>query len=68
MVQTPPVGHGLFIVEDSLSHLDTPQSVGLLWTSDQPNAQTSTWQQTKVSMLPEGFERTIPVNERRKIK
>jgi hypothetical protein len=26
--------------------LDTPHSVGLLWTSDQPVAQTSTWQHT----------------------
>ena len=24
---------------------DTPQSAGLLWTSDQPDAETSTWQQ-----------------------
>jgi hypothetical protein len=30
-------------VEASRSHtLDTPQSVGLLWTSDQPVAETST--------------------------
>ena len=26
--------------------LDTPQSVGLLWTSDQPDTETSTWQHT----------------------
>ena len=26
--------------------LDTPQSVGLLWLSDRPDAETSTWQQT----------------------
>jgi len=25
-------------------HSDTPHSVGLLWTSDQPDAETSTWQ------------------------
>ena len=29
-------------VEASRSHSDTPQSVGLLWTSDQPVAETST--------------------------
>ena len=29
--------------------LDAPQSVGLLWTSDQPNAETSTWQHTTVT-------------------
>jgi len=42
MTQQPPVGQDLFIVEDSLSHSDTPHSVGLLWTSDQPVAETST--------------------------
>jgi len=26
--------------------LGIPQSVGLLWTSDRPEAETSTWQQT----------------------
>jgi hypothetical protein len=28
---------------------DTPQSVGLLWTSDHPTAQTSTWQHTTLT-------------------
>jgi hypothetical protein len=28
------------------SHLDTPHSIGLLWTKDRPVAVTSTWQQT----------------------
>ena len=36
------VGHGLLIDEASLSNSDTPHSVGLLWTSDQPDAETST--------------------------
>ena len=31
-------------VEDSRSHSDTRQSVGLLWMSDQPVAKTPTWQ------------------------
>jgi hypothetical protein len=31
-----PVGQGLLIVETLRSHSDTPHSVGLLWTSDQP--------------------------------
>jgi len=30
------VGQGLLIVEASLTHSETPNSVGLLWTSDQP--------------------------------
>ena len=42
----PPVGQSLLIFEDSRSPSYTPQSVGLLWTSDQPVAETSTWQQT----------------------
>jgi hypothetical protein len=36
----PPHYRGFTI---TLRH--TPQSVGLLWTSDQPDAETSTWQQ-----------------------
>ena len=31
------------------THNDAPQSVGLLWTSDQPDTETSTWQHTKHS-------------------
>jgi hypothetical protein len=37
MAQQPLVGQGLVIIEDSLSYSDTPQSVGLLWTNDQPD-------------------------------
>ena len=44
-----PVGQGLLIVEDSWSHSDTPQSVGLLWKSDQADAETSTWQHTTLT-------------------
>ena len=43
MAQMPLVGQGL-IIEASRSHSDTSHSVGLLWTSDQPYADTSTWQ------------------------
>jgi len=39
---TDPVGEGLLIIGASLSHSDTPQSVGLLWTSDKPVAENST--------------------------
>jgi hypothetical protein len=42
MAQQPPVGHSLLIIEASRSHSDTPHSVGLLWKSDQPDAETST--------------------------
>jgi len=46
MAQQPLVGHGLLIVEDSRSHSDTPHSVGLLWTSDQPDAENSALRNT----------------------
>jgi len=39
MAQQPLVGQGLLIIEASRSH-----SVGLLWASDQPAAETSTGQ------------------------
>jgi hypothetical protein len=38
----PNAGHGLLILEVSRSHTTTHQSVGLLWTSDQLVAETST--------------------------
>jgi hypothetical protein len=37
----PNGGHSLLIHDVSRSHTDTPQSVGLLWTSDQPVEETS---------------------------
>jgi hypothetical protein len=40
MVQQPLMGQGLLISE--ASHSYTPTLVGLLWTSDQPDAETST--------------------------
>jgi len=43
LTQQPPVGQGLLIHEVSRSHTkDAPQSVGLLWTSDQLVAETYT--------------------------
>jgi len=44
--QQPLVGQGLLIMDDSWSHSDTPHSVGPLWTSHEPDAETSTWQHT----------------------
>ena len=47
--------------------LNTPHSVGLLWTSDQSDAETSTWQHTTltrdISMPPAGFEPAFPAIE-----
>jgi hypothetical protein len=44
-----PLGKGFLFVEASPSHSDTPSSVGLLWTSDHPDAETSTWQRTPLT-------------------
>jgi hypothetical protein len=46
-------------------------SIGPLWMSDQPVAEISTWQLTTTqgtnTHAPEGFEPTIPANERPRI-
>jgi hypothetical protein len=42
MAQQTLVSQGLLIIEASRSYSDTPYSVGLLWTGDQPDAETST--------------------------
>jgi hypothetical protein len=49
MVRQPLVGQGLLIVELSRSHSDTPHSVGLLWTSDPPDAETPNSQHTTLT-------------------
>jgi hypothetical protein len=43
MAQQPLVDQGLPIIEPSWSHSDTPQSVLIHWTSDQPDSETSIW-------------------------
>ena len=62
----PPHSCGYWITQN-----DASQSVGLLWTSDQFVAETSTSQHTthntqnrQTSMLPVGFESTISERER----
>ena len=52
-VQLLLLGQGLHIIEASRSHS------GLLWTSDQPVADTSTWQHTTFLRDSAGFELTI---------
>jgi hypothetical protein len=49
MVQTPLRGQGFLIIEASRSHSDIPHSMGLLWTGDEPDAETSSWQHTTVT-------------------
>lgn len=37
--QHPLVGQGLVIINVSRSHSNSPHSVGLIWTNDQPDAE-----------------------------
>ena len=46
MAQQPLVDQGLLIIEVLRSHSETPQLIVLLWTRDQPDADTSTWKHT----------------------
>ena len=63
MAQKPLHGHGILIVGTSRSHIDTAHSVGLLWTSDRPVAETNAWQHTTLMSSAE-FESEIPARER----
>ena len=64
IVEQSLVGQGILTVEDSWSYSDRPHSVGLLWTSNQPDADTSTWQHSQqTSTLLAGFEPTISASE-----
>jgi hypothetical protein len=67
MAQQPPVGQGHHIIEDSWSNSETSHLVGLLWKSDQPDADNSSWQHTTLTTGiddPVGFEPTISASER----
>jgi hypothetical protein len=46
MTQQPLVGQGLLLIQTSRSLSGTTHSVGVLWTSDRPDAETSTSQHT----------------------
>jgi len=49
MAQLPLVIQGLLIIDASRSHSDTPHGVGLLWTSDQSDGETTTGQHTTLT-------------------
>jgi hypothetical protein len=57
-----------FLQFHSITLKHTPPSVGLLWTSNLPVAETSTWQHKyctrQTSMCPVRFEPTIPASVR----
>jgi len=42
LVEQPLLGQDLIVIEASLSHSDTSDSVRLLWTSNQSDAKIST--------------------------
>ena len=66
----PNAGHGLLILEVFyITHNDTPQSVGLLWTSDQARRRdlyltTHNTHNRQTSVPPVRFEPTITAGER----
>jgi len=60
---TAPQGARASALSRLHDHTDTPQSAGLLWTSDQPHANTSTSQHTTFTP-PAGFGPSIPASER----
>jgi hypothetical protein len=69
MALQPCAGYGLLVPRGFLiTHNDAPQSVGLLWTSDQLVTETSTYntQNRQTSVPPVIFEPTIAVCERPK--
>ena len=49
MAQQSLVSQDFLFIEASRSQSDTPHSVGLLWPSDNPDAETSTWQHTTLT-------------------
>jgi len=59
------VGLWLLNFEVSRSHSDTPHSVELLWTSDQPSQRPlpDNTNNRHTSTLPAGFEPAIPVSQ-----
>jgi hypothetical protein len=68
MAQYSLVSLGLLTVKASRSHSDKPHSIELLWTNDQHDAESSTWQHTTLTTAKchalAGFESTIPASER----
>jgi len=66
-VQQPLMGQDILFIEATRSHSDTPHLVGILWTNDQPDAETSIWQHTAIIRdihAQAGFEPVIPASKR----
>jgi len=60
---TALVGQGLLIIEASRPHTHTPHSVGLLWTSDRPDAETCARQNIQETGIhsPRGIRTGNPI-------
>jgi len=63
MARQPLVGHGLHMVEVLRSHSDTQRSVGLLWMSGRPDAETFTWHNRETQMPSARYEPAIRASE-----
>ena len=66
-MQQPLMGQDILFIEATRSHSDTPHSVGIPCTNDQPDAETSTWQHTATIRdihAQTGFEPAIPASKR----
>jgi hypothetical protein len=59
VAQQPLVGQGLLLLASRL-HLGTPQSVGLLWTSDQPEPDNTQHAQEIDIHAPRGIRTRNP--------
>ena len=70
MTQQPLMSQDILTIEASRSHPETPHPVGILWTNDQPEAETSFYLTThhnhkkQPSTHPAGFEPAIAASER----
>jgi len=67
MAQQALIGKGVLFIEASRSHSDTPSSVALLWTSDQPDLETcicTTYSihKRQTAMLPAGLKPAVPAS------
>jgi hypothetical protein len=65
LAQQPNAGQGRLIRGVlQITHNDATQSVGLLWTSGWPVAETSTWQHSQTNVHAPGWIRTRNLSKR----
>jgi hypothetical protein len=65
MARKAVVGQSLLTVEVSQSHSETPHPVGHLWTSDQPEAETThNTHKRQTTVPPAAFGLAVPGSDR----